>query len=349
MAGKSLFVVCLVDESGSMRNQREDVIGGLNKLISEHRDSAVPVFFTLAFFSDTRHFRYHCQFQPMRQVLDLTSLGYDPDYNTALRDAFGRVLDDAQKLLANICEEDRPGRVLVVVQTDGGENNSCQVTQQALMEKIATLRATGTWEFLFLGADVDAFAMQGGAGSLGFASSSVANYSKSANGVRNSYEGVSEGLKCYASNLAAGRAADMSLLRDAVATHTQSLGTPEPAPAPVPVPTFSQLAAPSIIGDLPVSAALVAEAWKAVQTPDQMAERLKQIVAGAEAGEDVFDAAVAWGQEFIQTAQIKPRGVGAVGAPKTDGTVDVLVKATADGGYEMVLDPSGKTPVGSGG
>jgi hypothetical protein len=98
---------------------------------------------------------YSCT--PVRMVPELTEHTYLARGSTALYDAVGRTINDLGARLAAMPEDERPEKVVVVINTDGQENNSREFSADRLRQMIEHQRDVYKWEFLFMGADQDAW------------------------------------------------------------------------------------------------------------------------------------------------------------------------------------------------
>lgn len=88
----------------------------------------------------------------------------DPRGGTPLLDAVGQLINQTGQHLDSMPEDQRPGRVIFVIGTDGEENSSHEFTKQQIKDMIAHQRDKYGWDFLFIGADIDAFEEAGGMG-----------------------------------------------------------------------------------------------------------------------------------------------------------------------------------------
>jgi hypothetical protein len=95
---------------------------------------------------------------------------------TALLDAVGRAVNETGQRLSRMDEADRPGLVVFVIVTDGAENSSHEFTKAQIKEMITHQQSVYNWQFVFLGANQDAFAE---AHDLGIDALKVANYAAS--------------------------------------------------------------------------------------------------------------------------------------------------------------------------
>ena len=144
-----VLVNVILDKSGSMSTKVQDVIGGFNLYLDElAKEPAVDYGFTLTLFDTVVKKRYTAV--PLAQVAKLDDSTYRPSGNTALFDAIG---DTVQTVDTNGFD-----KILTVIMTDGEENSSHEWTLQAIRELIRSKEAAGNWTFVFLGANLDAFA-----------------------------------------------------------------------------------------------------------------------------------------------------------------------------------------------
>jgi len=133
---------------------------------------------------------------PIKDVPLLTSETYVPRAMTALHDAMGRTINDVGARLASMPEEDRPGKVLVVVITDGHENASKEFTSEKVLEMVNHQRSAYSWEFIFMAADERAFA---DAPHLGVPVGNVMLFEANAGGVQRAYSVSSRCATSYRS------------------------------------------------------------------------------------------------------------------------------------------------------
>jgi hypothetical protein len=158
-------VTIVLDESGSMEPLQKDTIGGVNRFLKDQR--ALPGKCTLSLLKFSHVDRPVFTGRPIAEAPDLTAETYQPNGNTALLDALGRAIMEAGSRLRVMSEADRPGKVIIMVVTDGEENSSRTWTKEKI--KVAVEHQTNLykWEFVFLGANIDAFAEAGALGMLG--------------------------------------------------------------------------------------------------------------------------------------------------------------------------------------
>ena len=154
MANSNLTeILFILDRSGSMSGLEADTIGGFNSMISQWKSRNVPVIVNTMLFDHEILF-LHDRVR-LEKVRPITGHEYWARGNTALYDAVGTGITHLQKVHRYIRPEDVPGHVVVVITTDGYENASTAYTASMVQELITAQRQKG-WEFIFLGADIDA-------------------------------------------------------------------------------------------------------------------------------------------------------------------------------------------------
>ena len=145
-------LILIVDRSGSMISTKDDAEGGINQLIKDQQQAPGRCALTLVDF-DTEY----------RQLLEAVDIQDVPPYKlhprggTALLDAVGRTITFAKNRIGALPPPYRPGNVIVVIATDGQENASREFTYESVRAQVTECQAAG-WEFVFLGANLDAFA-----------------------------------------------------------------------------------------------------------------------------------------------------------------------------------------------
>jgi hypothetical protein len=145
-------IVVLVDRSGSMASVRADMEGGFNTFISKQKELPGKCSVTLAQFDDKYELVY--QNKPLAEVpnLDLVPRGW-----TALLDAVGRTISEVGDRLRKTPEHKRPGKLLFMIITDGQENRSVEFKREKVKEMVKHQTDKYQWDFIFLGANQDAF------------------------------------------------------------------------------------------------------------------------------------------------------------------------------------------------
>jgi len=165
-------IAVLLDRSGSMGDIKDDAIGGFNCFLKEQKAAGANATLTLVQF-DTESTDVVHESMPILEVPDLNHQTFQPRGGTPLLDALGQTIDSTGRALAAIPEANRPNKVVFVVITDGQENSSHQHTKTSVKERIDHQSSRYNWQFVFLGANQDAFDE---AGAVGIAMGNAANF-----------------------------------------------------------------------------------------------------------------------------------------------------------------------------
>lgn len=148
------LIAALLDRSGSMETIKSDTEGGFNAFVADQVGLPGEARVTLAQF-DTD---YDVVFSN-RPIGDVGPLELQPRGMTALYDSVGRLITDVGAELSALPEVQRPGKVIILVMTDGHENSSHEWTHEAVNAAIKRQKREYAWEFVFLGANMDAVAV----------------------------------------------------------------------------------------------------------------------------------------------------------------------------------------------
>jgi Mg-chelatase subunit ChlD len=165
-------IAVLLDRSGSMGSVKGETISGFNYFLKEQKEAGDNASFTLVQFDSQSTDVVH-EAKPVRDVPDLNEDTYQPRGSTPLLDALGQTINSTGRTLAAIPEANRPDKVVFVVITDGEENASHTFTKTQVKEMIDHQTAKYNWQFIYLGANQDAFAE---AGAVGIAMAKAANF-----------------------------------------------------------------------------------------------------------------------------------------------------------------------------
>lgn len=182
-------MVFILDRSGSMQALNDDTIGGFNSMIEQQKKVEGEAYVTTVLFDD-RIERLHKRV-PLAAVKPLTDKECFARGSTALLDAIGETVSHVNQAQEKLPEAERPAHTVVVITTDGQENSSREYNRDGIRRLIERQKKVG-WEFLFLGAGIDAFDE---AGSLGIDRSRVMCVEHDSDGVQDCYEGISYCMK----------------------------------------------------------------------------------------------------------------------------------------------------------
>lgn len=170
-------LVFILDRSGSMYSLTSDTIGGFNSLIEKQKAQPGDADVTTVLFDDEYEILH--DHLPLREIRPLTEKEYCVQGCTALLDAVGMTINAVGARLNNTPENERPGKVVVVIVTDGLENASHEYTKAQVKKMITHQQEKYSWDFIFLGANIDA-AQE--ASSLGIRRDFARNYEASKEG-----------------------------------------------------------------------------------------------------------------------------------------------------------------------
>jgi uncharacterized protein YegL len=153
-ATESVVVTMVVDESGSMSGLAAATMAGFNEYVDSLKRANVDVktYFSALTF-DTRGIRKLQVGAPIETAIQLSQANYRPNGGTPLFDAIGSAIDATDKVMV----QQKGTKAIVVIQTDGEENSSIKYRLEDIKAMIEGRQSTG-WQFVFIGAGIDAFA-----------------------------------------------------------------------------------------------------------------------------------------------------------------------------------------------
>jgi len=169
-------IAVIADRSGSMFSIVDDMNGGLRELLNEQRKNPGKLRVDITTFDNTVELPY-----VNAKVKNIKHPIIAPRGGTALLDAIGKTLVNLDATLKGRKKSKRPDKVIVLIITDGGENASVEYTNATVKELVEKHQADG-WEFIFLGANIDAFAT---AGAWGISRGSTIAYAASGEHTQN--------------------------------------------------------------------------------------------------------------------------------------------------------------------
>ncbi len=146
-------ITLVVDRSGSMEGIKADAEGGINSFIKKQAKLPGEALLTLVQFDGEYEFIHNGV-----NIKEVPTYTLTPRGSTALLDAVGRAVNETGERLRKLPEEQRPGLVICVIVTDGGENASREFTRERVRQMIEEQQGKYNWQFTFLAANQDAFA-----------------------------------------------------------------------------------------------------------------------------------------------------------------------------------------------
>lgn len=182
-------IVFILDRSGSMSGLEADTIGGFNAMLERQKKAeGEALLSTLLFSNETEVLHDRAD---IRRVEPLSLQDYRVGGSTALLDAIGGAIRHIGNLHRETRPEERPAHTLFVITTDGQENASCRYGYGELRRLIERQKEKYGWEFLFLGANMDAVET---AGRFGIDADRAVRYHCDSAGIALNYEAVGEAI-----------------------------------------------------------------------------------------------------------------------------------------------------------
>ena len=188
-------IVFILDRSGSMSGLESDTIGGFNSMIEKQkREGGEALISTVLFdnFSEVIHDRVDIQ-----KITPMTDREYTVRGCTALLDAIGGAIHHIGNVHKYARPEDVPEHTLFVITTDGLENASRRYSSDKVKHMIERQKSRYGWEFLFLGANIDAVET---AKQFGIGADRAANFNCDSESTALNYEVLSETISAFRCN-----------------------------------------------------------------------------------------------------------------------------------------------------
>ena len=184
-------LVFILDRSGSMGGLESDTIGGFNSMLAKQQAESGECRITTILFDnqyDVLHDRIDIQ-----AVSPITNKEYFVRGNTALLDAVGKTINKIGNAQKKTAEKYRADKVLFVITTDGMENASREFSYDKIKSMIKRQESKHNWEFIFLGANMDAVEV---AGQFGIQEKYAQSFHNDHAGIALNYRVVSETISC---------------------------------------------------------------------------------------------------------------------------------------------------------
>ena len=183
-------MVFILDKSGSMSGLEADTIGGFNGMIEKQKKEEGEALVSTVLFSDESHV-IHDRVD-LQKIEPMTDRQYYVGGCTALIDAIGGAIHHISNVHKYAREEDRPEHTIFVITTDGMENASRHYTSDKVKSMVKRQKEEYGWEFLFLGANIDAVET---AARFGINEDRAVNFCNDAQGQALNYSEVSEAVR----------------------------------------------------------------------------------------------------------------------------------------------------------
>ncbi len=184
-------LVFIIDKSGSMSGLENDTIGGFNSMLEKHRKEQGSCNISTVFFADRSEVVHNRE--NIAKVEPLTRNNYVPGGCTALLDALGDAINHTIKIQKKLADDQKASNVVFVIITDGQENASKHFSVQEIKRQISFEQEKYGWEFIFLGANIDAVNT---AASYGIKSNRAANFVCDSKGIDLNFSGIANFLGC---------------------------------------------------------------------------------------------------------------------------------------------------------
>ena len=192
MKNNTTELVFILDKSGSMCGLEADTIGGFNSMIEKQKKEKGECYVSTVLFNNTSEVIHD------RKALEAINPMTDRDYTvggtTALLDAVGDAVKHIETIHKYARPEDVPARTMFIITTDGMENASQRYTQEKVKKLIKEKKRKNKWEFLFLGANINAV---DAARSIGINEDRAVNYNCDSKGTALNYEVLSKTVASF--------------------------------------------------------------------------------------------------------------------------------------------------------
>jgi len=188
-------LVFILDRSGSMSGLESDTIGGFNAMLAEQAKVEGEAVVTTVLFDD-KYELLHDRIN-IDAIAPITEKDYFVRGSTALLDAVGMTLQKIINVQKMTAQGQKADKVLFVITTDGLENASREYSYAMIRQMIEQQKMQFNWEFIFLGANIDAV---GTAGKFGISEDRAANFHADSHGTKLNYEVISEAVSCLRAN-----------------------------------------------------------------------------------------------------------------------------------------------------
>ena len=188
-------VVFILDRSGSMAGLESDTIGGFNAMLEKQRRESGEALISTVLFDDRSEVLHDRR--SVREVRPITNREYYVRGCTALLDAVGSAIHHIGNVHKYAREEDRPEKTLFVITTDGMENASRRYNYQQVKMMVERQKEKYGWEFLFLGANIDAAET---AGRFGISEDRAVDFHNDSAGIGLNFEVLGETVSAVRAN-----------------------------------------------------------------------------------------------------------------------------------------------------
>ena len=182
-------LVFILDRSGSMSGLESDTVGGFNTMIEKQKKQNAPCYVSTVLFNNTSEVLYDRV--KLGEVQKMTEENFFVGGSTALMDAIGGAIHHIGNIHKYIRPEDVPANTMFVIMTDGMENASRNYSSDRVKQMIELQKKRYGWEFLFIGANIDAVET---AARYGIDADRAVNYHADKEGTRVVYQSVANAV-----------------------------------------------------------------------------------------------------------------------------------------------------------
>ena len=185
-------LVFILDKSGSMGGLETDTIGGFNSMLAKQKAVEGECCVTTVLF-DNNYELIHDRID-IKAVSQMTEKEYTVGGSTALLDAIGMTIFKIENAQKHTAENHRAEKVMFVIITDGEENSSWEYSAKKIKEQIEQKKAKHGWEFIFLGANIDAVET---AGHFGISPDRAVDYLADSEGTKLNYAVMAQAVATF--------------------------------------------------------------------------------------------------------------------------------------------------------
>ena len=185
-------LVFILDRSGSMSGLEADTIGGYNAMLEKQKKESGDAIITTVLFDD-KYELLHDRIN-LRGIAPITDNEYFVRGSTALLDAVGKTITKIGNVQKHTGDDERAEHVMFVITTDGMENASREFSYKKIRQMIERQKSKYGWEFIFLGANIDAIAT---AERFGICKDRATNYNADSEGTLLNYEVISDTVSYF--------------------------------------------------------------------------------------------------------------------------------------------------------
>ena len=184
-------IVFILDRSGSMAGLEADTIGGYNAMLAKQKKEKGEAIISTVLFDDRTEILHDRK--NIQNVERITDEEYYVRGCTALLDAVGGAIHHISRIQKEMPEEERPEKTLFIITTDGLENASRWYSYEKVKRMVEKKKKKNHWEFVFLGANIDAVEV---AGRFGVAANRAVRYECDSVGTALNFTIMSKMVSC---------------------------------------------------------------------------------------------------------------------------------------------------------